>query len=145
MIDCFSFRYFHDYWKDQRALLKDNPEGEYLEVALRNAIALGAGWRAAEADLRLIVSLCISERCRYETLTDLQTLREPLTVSVEGDRSHVAQYFNIASLDALERKLAQFPAGISFRLRVQSSDRDRIVERLKQYGARKGLSFQLTS
>src|ERR1035438_6732401 len=140
-----TLRYFHDYWKDRRALLKENVEGEYLEVALRNAIARGAGWRATEADLRLIASLCISERCQYETGADLQNLQAPLEVQIEGDRSRVAQYYNIESLEMLEKKLAQFPAGASFRLRVPGANRDRVVARLKQFGAGKGLTFQLTS
>ncbi|HWC97579.1 MAG TPA: hypothetical protein VG456_12530 [Candidatus Sulfopaludibacter sp.] len=140
-----TLRYFHDYWKDRRELLKDHPEGEYLEVALRNSIARGAGWRATEADLRLIDTLCITERCRYETLNDLRNLEQPLSVQVEGDRSTVAQYYNITSLDALEKKLAQFPTGTTFRLRVWSATRDQVVERLQRFGLRKGFSFQLTS
>jgi hypothetical protein len=140
-----TIRYFHEYWKDRRALLKEHPEGEYLEVALRNAIARGAGWRVAEPDIRTLASLCISERCQYETQNDLQNLQQPLTVNVEGDCSRVAQYFNIESLDALERKLAQFPAGTTFQLRVSAPDRDQVVARLQAFGSRNRLAFQLPS
>jgi len=140
-----TLQYFHDYWKDRPALLQQNVEGEYLEVALRNAIARGNGWLANAADLARIASLCISERCQHETANDLHNMQQPLGVQVEGGSFRVAQYTNIASLEALEKKLAQFPPGTTFRLHVSSPGRGEIVQRLQQFGAGKGLTFQLPS
>lgn len=140
-----TLRYFHEWWKDRRDQLKQNPEGEFLEVALRNAIARGNGWLVSEAELRMIDSLCISERCQYETGNDLQNLRQRFDVEVQGDRYRVAQYFNLDSLPALEKKLSQFPAGTTFNLRVWGPDRVPVFERLQRFGAGKGLAFHLTS
>lgn len=71
-----AFEYFHNYWKDRPAQL--NVEGEYLEVALRNAIARASAWHTSEAGLRRMASLCISRRCQAETAVDLQKLATPI-------------------------------------------------------------------
>lgn len=49
------------------------------------------------------------------------------------------------SLEALENKLGQFPAGTIFQLRIEGPDRDQVIERLKQFGARKQIAFRLAS
>ncbi|MCW5982411.1 MAG: hypothetical protein KIT09_30270 [Bryobacteraceae bacterium] len=72
-----ALRYFHVYWKGKGAELEQNRAGVDLEVALRDAIARGRNRLATEADLRTIRSLCISERCMYETDQDLRAWEKP--------------------------------------------------------------------
>jgi hypothetical protein len=116
-----TFRYFHDYWKGKGEELAQNGQGVGLEVDLRNAIARGRGWLATEADLHLIESLCISDRCVQETRQDLEHLAPPLRIEVMtqpsvGISGRVAQYQGLESVAAMELKLAQFPRGTRFKL-----------------------------
>jgi hypothetical protein len=112
-----TFRYFHDYWKGKEAELTRNGEGEGLEIELRNAIARGRHWLATDADLRLLESLCVSERCRYETQQDLRAWQKPLRLELRGQaNATVAQYYQFESLADIEEKLGQFPKGTQFEL-----------------------------
>ena len=112
-----TFRYFHDYWKGKEADLAQNGEGEGLEIELRNAIARGRHWLATDADLRLLESLCVSERCRYETQQDLRAWQKPLRLEVRGPaNAAIAQYYQFESLADIEEKLGQFPKGTQFEL-----------------------------
>ena len=102
--------------------MSQNGEGVFLEVELRNAIARGRHWLATETDLRMIESLCVSERCLYETQQDLRAWQRPLRIEVSGEsggiRGKVAQYYGIESMEGLEQKLGQFPKGTQFVLTV---------------------------
>ena len=138
-----AFRYFHDYWKGQPVELTQNGEEE---VGLRNAIARGSHWLATETDLRTIESLCISERCVYETEQDLDAWRPPLKIEVSGwpgggTRGQVAQYHMIESIEALEEKLSQFPQGTQFVLMTDGDGVDGpTAVRLRNYAAAHGLT-----
>jgi len=139
-----AFRYFNDYWKGKEAELARNGEGEFLEVDLRNAIARGRHWLATDADLRTILSLCVSDCCLYETQQDLSAWREPLTIGVDAlsarIRAQVVQYYHLESIDALEEKLAQFPKGTHFTLAVHGESADALAARIRTYGAAHGLT-----
>jgi hypothetical protein len=139
-----AFRYFHDYWKGKQAELTQNGEGVFLEAELRNAIAHGRHWLAGETDLRTIESLCISERCLFETQQDLRAWQRPLRIEVSrepgGIRGQVAQYYAIKSMEALEEKLSQFPKGTQFVLRVIGEDADGVTTRIRKYAAAHGLT-----
>jgi hypothetical protein len=137
-----AFRYFHEYWKGRPAELTQNSDEE---VGLRNAIARGRHWLATETDLRTIESLCISERCVYETEQDLDAWRPPLKIEVSrwpgaGTRGQVAQYRMIESMEALEEKLGQFPKGTQFVLMAGDDGVDGATTvRLRNYAAAHGL------
>jgi hypothetical protein len=141
-----TLRYFHDWWKDRRAQIKEQPQNQYLEVELRNALARARNWLADEADLRTLAALCISDRCAMETDRDLQTWRAPMLVDVaagwDGFRAAVAQYPGLASVEELENKLAQFPRGSRFLLRVHGEDREAIADRVMRFGASRGLMLK---
>ena len=122
-----AYRYFHDFWKNRRSEITPMSANEMLECSLRSAIARARNWLAREPDLRLIESLCLTERCLWETQQDLEAWK-PLRVEVwmaapEDFRANVAQYGSLDSLDALQRKLAQFPAGTTFQLTMAPRDR----------------------
>jgi hypothetical protein len=89
-----AFRYFHEYWKGKQSQLAQNQEGGHLEVELRNAIARGRRWLVNEAGLRTIESLCVSERCLYETQQDLRAW------DAGGFRGTVAHYYALGSMEA---------------------------------------------
>ena len=114
-----AFRYFHNFWKDRRGEVGETPANEMLESALRTAIARGRNWIVGEADLRMMESLCITQRCTWETREDLQASKPPLRVNLWGDaedvHASVAQYSGL-TLEELKRKLAQFPKGTPFEL-----------------------------
>ncbi|MGA2330043.1 MAG: hypothetical protein ABSH05_27700 [Bryobacteraceae bacterium] len=139
-----AFRYFHDYWKGKQAELAQNGEGVFLEVELRNAIARGRHWLATETDLRTIESLCISERCLYETQQDLRAWQRPLRIEVSsqagGIRGQVAQYYGIESMQALEEKVAQFPKGTQFVLAANDDGADGTAVRIRKIAAAHGLT-----
>lgn len=136
-----TFRYFHEYWKGKQAALAQNQGGEFLETELRSAIARGRHWLATEADLRTIESLCISERCQYETQNDLQAWQKPLRIEIDdlpggGWWAGVAQYRNLGSIEALEEKLGQFPKGTEFLLYPGDPS---IAARIRKHAAARGL------
>ncbi len=133
-----ALRYFHNYWKGKQAELTQNGEGVYLEVELRNAIARGKHWLTTETDLRTIESLCISERCLYETQQDLRAWQKPLTIEVSSGSRRVAQYHSMESIDALEEKLGQFPRGTQFQLTAYGEGAE-ATARIQNYAAAHGL------
>jgi hypothetical protein len=138
-----AFRYFHEYWKDQRAQLPPYGEGASLEVALRDAIAHGVDWLANEADLRVMESLCISDQCIREARQDLEAWQQrPLRLELSsqgGDpRNKVAQYYGLESLEAVEKKLAQFPRGTAFVVSTLEEDAAQMLE-IRQFAEHQGL------
>jgi hypothetical protein len=136
-----TFRYFHDYWKGKEAELVRNGEGEGLEIELRNAIARGRHWLATDADLRLVESLCISERCRYETQQDLRAWQKPLRLELRGPaNAAIAQYYQFESLADIEEKLGQFPKGTQFELTTAPGASEAAAE-IRKFGAARGLAI----
>lgn len=138
-----SFRYFHEYWKNNREQLEQNGEGVRLEVDLRNAIARGRGWVVTAEDLRLVESLCISGQCIQETRLDLEYIQPPLRIEITpqsfGIFGRVAQYYDLESTTAVESKLAQFPPGTQFVLHAPSGAPAKISDEIRQFAAEKGL------
>ena len=137
-----TYRYFHDYWNGKGEELRQNGQGVGLEVDLRNAIARGRGWLATETDLRLIESLCISDRCVQETRQDLEYLKPPLPLEIVtqpfGMTGRVAQYYAFESVAAMEAKLAQYPRGTRFVLSAPGPSAKTAAEILR-FATEKGL------
>jgi hypothetical protein len=133
-----TFRYFHDYWKGKGGT---NAEGEGLEIELRNAIARGRHWLATDADLRQMESLCISERCRYETQRDLSAWQKPLHIALRGQaNAAIAQYYQFESLEEIEEKLGQFPKGTLFELDADPGTAE-AADEIRKFGAARGLTI----
>jgi hypothetical protein len=138
-----TFRYFHDYWKGKEAELVRNGEGMGLEMELRNAIAKGTHWLATDADLRLLESLCVSERCLAETGQDLRAWQKPLRIELRGPGSGaVAQYYDLQTLGDLEEKLSQFPKGTQFEL-IAAPGASEAAAEIRKFGAARGLGIVL--
>ena len=138
-----AYRYFHDYWKGKGAELAQNPEGVQLEVDLRNSIARGRGWLATETDLRMIESLCISDRCVAETRRDLETMKPPLRIEINsqpfGMFARVAQCEGLTSIAAVESKLAQYPRGTAFVLEARGGQTANAAAEIRRFAAARGL------
>ncbi|MCE5310165.1 MAG: hypothetical protein LLG20_21225 [Acidobacteriales bacterium] len=141
-----AYRYFHDWWKNRREdLEKDEFAGNVrLEQELRHALAHGAGWLTGEAKLKQIDALCLGWGCLHDSFQDLNAWRRPLRVAVyaySGDdfRAEVAHYTNLRSIEAVERKLTQFPRGTVFQTAVYSpaddARRSAILEQLQKLAA----------
>ena len=138
-----AFRYFHDYWNGKESELTQNAEGVSLEVEQRNALSRAANWLATDADLRAIESLCISDRCRYETGQDLRAWQKPLRIELSGQsggiRATVAQYYGIETVEALKQRLAQFPKGTEFVLAAVGGGVEGAAADIRKYAAARGL------
>lgn len=134
-----ALRYFREWWKGKSAELAQNGEGIHFEVELRNAIARGRGWVALPSDLRLIQATCSSDWCRSETRSDLIEWEGPpritLSPSRSGTGSRVAQYGDLAGLEDVEGKLAQFPRGTRFTF----DGTGREADELRRFAAAHGL------
>jgi hypothetical protein len=141
-----AYRYFHDWWKNRREdLEKEQFVGNvHLEQSLRNALARGSGWLTDEAKLKQIDALCLGAGCLRDSAQDLGAWREPLRVTINLDmnsefHADVAHYCGIRSLEALQRKLAQFPRGTVFQTFVYSTVDDArknaVVDQLRKLAA----------
>lgn len=89
-----------------------------LGQALAQALATGEAWLADRPKLRGISGLSVTEQMRVEAAQWLDHWNAPQHAIVYIPTSpatfHVAQY-QLDSLEALENKLSQFPAGTEFR------------------------------
>jgi hypothetical protein len=136
-----ALRYFHDFWKGKAAELAQNGEGVWLEMELRNAIARGRHWLATDADLRLMESLCVSERCLADTAQDLRAWQRPLRLELQGEaNATVGQYYQFESLADIEEKLGQFPKGTQFEL-TAAPGASEAAAGIRQYAAAHGLTI----
>src|SRR5262245_28934465 len=141
-----TFRYFHEYWKGKGAELEGNGQSIALEVELRNGIARGRSWLATDSDLRTIQSLCSSKWCAGETQHDLAYWANPLSVDVidqpAGIRGRVAQYDGMESVAAIKEKLAQFPQGTRFTMRIAGRRAEKAAAEIRRFAAEKRLSVE---
>jgi hypothetical protein len=144
-----SFLYFHEYWKNRLAELNnpDYRDGRFLEDVLRNSIARGRGWFTDEAELRRLGTLCLSEQCQRGNRNDLRSWEQkPVTIEIfysSSMQASVAHYWALESMELLKAKLAQFPAGTRFQLRVRGAmplaERQDLSGEIRRFCASKGL------
>ena len=94
------------------------PGSGELEYVLTFALSTAPGWLADRAKLQTLQSLCVTEGVRGNIAGLLREWTSPIRINFEGVTGQwlVVQYRHLASLAALENKLAQFPRGTRFRL-----------------------------
>jgi hypothetical protein len=141
-----AYLYFHEWWKNRREdLEKEEFIGNvHLERELRNALARGSGWLTDDAKLKRIDALCLGWECLHDSFQDLNAWRGPLrmVVGLHGDGeflAEVAHYSNLRSMEALERKLSQFPRCTVFQTSMYGSADDArkkaVLEQLQKLAA----------
>ena len=121
-----------------------NRENGMVEYRLFDALASGRGWLAGRRELETIRAWCVTEGCRANADRMLEMIaagRLDITV-FDGDQASIvlAQY-QLESIADLERKLAQYPAGTRFHLRIfapsaaiEASVADRILRTARSLG-----------
>jgi len=109
-------REWHQQWAGKAEQI--TPVSGELEYALSQALATAPGWLADRAKLQTLQSLCVTEGAHGNVAGFLRGWIVPIRIYFEEDRGEwsVVQYEHLASLAALESKLAQFPRGTRFRL-----------------------------
>jgi len=94
--------------------------------------------------LRKLEALCTSGQCVGNSREDLAAWQQPILIQFtgcpDGWRGGVAQYSGLATIGALEAKLAQFPRGTRFRVVAGQAD-PATVERLLRFGSARGLTI----
>jgi hypothetical protein len=83
-------------------------------------------WLAEEGELRELRTICVTDNCRTECDQMIAAAADTPINIVQFDNPGnalvlLAQY-QLTSISALERKLAQYPEGTSFTLDVRSLD-----------------------
>ena len=119
-------------------------ENGMVEYRLFDALASGHGWLAGRRELETIRAWCVTEGCRANADRMLEMIAAGrLDVTVfDGDRASIAlAQYQLESIADLERKLAQYPAGTRFHLRIfapsaaiEASVADRILRTARSLG-----------
>ncbi len=127
------FERWHRAWEGRQEELQysqvaDRPNASQgmVEVTLLQALGQGQGWLTDEAGLRELRTLCVTDSCRSQadsmimsaggTWISIASMNDP-----DNSTIMLAQY-QLTSISALERKLAQYPKGSSFALDVSALD-----------------------
>jgi hypothetical protein len=146
-----AFQYFHDWWKNRQAELEkpDYQEGRSLEQILSRAIVHGRGWLTTPAEMERLARLCVTNRCRNDVLEAAEfggrgPLRLDVSTGPYGWQGAVAHYSVLSGMEEIKRKLAQFPRGTEFALRIEAAppSRARVAADLKEFAEKVGLRIQ---
>jgi hypothetical protein len=119
-----------------------------LEYRLFDALAAGRGWLTDRREVQTLRGSCVSENCRAHAdglLDRIASGRIDVTVFDGDDASvQIAQY-QFESLVDLERKLAQYPAGARFQLRVFAPSptvEKSVIERIRATARARGITIE---
>jgi hypothetical protein len=139
-------------WYEQATHTRSERELSYdqekIEKALRQALTSGQAWLSDPEKLKRVRDWCITDTSRNEvdqmiTGWDPQIYVAFNSYEDEPDRIGVAQY-GLKSLDALMKKLLQFPKGTVFKLKTRGdeSKADEVFQQLKTYLQEHGMKLQ---
>jgi hypothetical protein len=119
-------------------------ENGMVEYRLFDALASGHGWLTGRRELETVRGWCVTEGCRANADRMLEMIAAGrLDVTVfDGDQASIAlAQYQLESIADLERKLAQYPAGTRFHLRIfalsaaiKASVADRILRTARSLG-----------
>ena len=127
-----TMEYFHSWWKERESELgkQAGQEGIVLERALWTALAQAGGWVLGEAELRRLFALCSTGECRQSVGGWSRDAKAPVRIEIasffDEVRISVAQYMATGEV-SLRAKLAQFPAGTTFRLAEVRSEEAKLM------------------
>lgn len=139
-------------WHEQATQTRSERElsfdQEKIEKALRQALTSGQAWLSDPEKLKRVRDWCITDTSRNEvdqmiTGWDPQIYVAFNSYEDKPDRIGVAQY-ELKSLDALKKKLLQFPKGTLFKLKTRGdeSKADEVFQQLKTYLQEHGMKLQ---
>ena len=121
-----------------------------LGLNLVQALATGQSWLADKSELQRLSQLTKVRRIQQQLDGYLKIWEnQPLTISVDdassavGFHAQIAQY-EFRSMDALKKKLTQFPSGTNFLLSispVESRANDQTVMELRTFLSRHGMTL----
>jgi hypothetical protein len=127
------FERWHRTWEGRAEELRyrhaeprpDSMQG-MVESAFLQALARGQSWLAETGDLRELRTICVTDNCRTQCDQMIAAAADTGINIVRFDNPDnalvlLAQY-QLTSISAVERKLAQYPKGTSFTLDVRSLD-----------------------
>lgn len=115
-----AMEYFRSWWKGREEQLKERPgeESMQLERALRTALALADGWVLQEPELKRLLALCSSERCRTEVNGWIGAAKLPVSIGIsprQGDGvGYTVGQYGPGAEEWLQRKLVQYPEATAF-------------------------------
>jgi hypothetical protein len=150
-----AFERWHAAWTGRaedlrpRAMQPPDVGGQsVLESRLFNALAAGRGWLTGRRDIETLRAWCVSDGCHADANRMLDMIasgRLDVTV-IDGDEASVqiAQY-QFESISDLETKLAQYPAGTHFQLRVFTPSPAielAVVERIRAAAGAHGVAIE---
>ena len=97
-----------------------------VEFTFLQALGRGQAWLTTQADLRELRTLCVTDNCRTQAdhMIDAADDTRITIFRIEnpGDASVRLAQYELTSISALERKLAQYPKGTGFTLDVSPLD-----------------------
>jgi hypothetical protein len=124
---------------------------EKIEKALRQALTSGQAWLSDPEKLKRVRDRCTTDTCRNEVDQMIAGWDPQIYVAFNSyedkpDRIGVEQY-GLKSLDALKKKLLQFPKGTVFKLKTSvsrgdESKADEVFQQLKTYLQEHGMKLQ---
>ncbi len=118
-----------------------------IEQALLEALSKGQAWLADREKLERLRALCLTQNGLDELNSTIRGLNLAISIGITpfNDKPYmigVAQY-NLDSIDALKKKLLQFPAGTIFKFGSERNSRSQqLFQELKSYLEAHGLGLE---
>jgi hypothetical protein len=121
-----------------------------VEVTLLQALGQGQGWLTDEPGLRELRTLCVTDNCRAHADSMIgsaagETRITIARVSDPDDSTIMLAQYHLASIAALERKLAQYPKGTIFTIDVSALDPQMarvVVSEVKKFAETHGITIR---
>jgi hypothetical protein len=143
-------------WEGRQAELRhtwavDHPNASQgmVESTLLQALARGQGWLSDADGIREVRALCVTDGCRNQADHLIDAAGDTRITIARMDHPETAvimlAQYQLASIGALERKLAQYPRGTSFTLDVSALDpsiASAVSSGLTTFAASRGLSLR---
>jgi hypothetical protein len=127
------FERWRRIWEGRQAELRHTWAGDHpnaiqgmVESTLLQALARGQGWVSDADGVRDLRGLCVTDACRNQVDHLIDVADDTRITIVRVDHSDTAvimlAQYQLASIAALEQKLAQYPRGSRFTLDVRALD-----------------------
>jgi hypothetical protein len=150
-----AFERWHAAWVGRADLLRQQPmlqspevrEHSTVEWRLLEAIVTGAAWLTAAPEIEAVRGWCVSDNCVANAGGMIErSLSRRINVVYDPDQVLIimAQY-ELESMAAFERKLAQFPRGTTFHVEISASSpalQAEAADRVRRAAAAHGIKIE---